>query len=95
MATHCWLVDFVVLQKPLDDCTFPLLNSGVVVDPVTKNLLYRIVDKIGVYLFCDKNYALAANNYGDRTLERYPNRIVPHLKIFERPVANLKDFGFL
>lgn len=39
-------------------------------------------------LILEQNSVLAGNNYEDRTVERYPNRKVPHPKTFNRLVAN-------
>lgn len=39
-------------------------------------------------LILQQNNVLAGNNYEDRTVERYPNRKVPHPKTFNILVAN-------
>lgn len=45
-----------------------------------------------VYFCRYKNSVIAENNYEERTMERYPNSIVPRQKTFKRLEANLKGF---
>lgn len=61
--------------------------------------LSRLWDPIGMnfdrhqfqHVFVKKT----ANNYIERTVERYPSKIFPYSKILKRLVANLKDYGSL
>lgn len=40
------------------------------------------VEMHGIYLFCYRNSVLAANDWEERTVEQYPNWIVPNPKSF-------------
>lgn len=41
----------------------------------------------------ERNFCIAENNYEERTMEPYLNRIAPRLKTFKKLEANLKGFG--
>lgn len=74
--------------------TFPLLNRGVAVEPVTQFYPSNRTQNAFIVFMFIKNSVLVSNNYEQRTLERYPNRTVFHPNTFIRPLANTKDFGF-
>lgn len=46
------------------------------------------VEMHGVYFFSNKTSVLAANKFEERTVERYPNRMVSHPKTLKRLAAN-------